>query len=104
MPSVRRERASQQRTHDGTSIKLTIVVTGVAAVATSSGMAAQFLAVATICQKGDNIVSSANLYGTACSFRPPFASVIGVIGPIRDPCLAHTQAAPTMLGRWRCLA
>ena len=36
---------------------------GVAAVATSSGMAAQFLAVITICQKGDNIVSSSNLYG-----------------------------------------
>jgi O-acetylhomoserine/O-acetylserine sulfhydrylase len=38
---------------------------GVAAVATSSGMAAQFLAVTTICQKGDNIVSSSNIYGGA---------------------------------------
>ena len=36
---------------------------GTAAVATSSGMAAQFLAIVTICQKGDNIVSSSNLYG-----------------------------------------
>jgi O-acetylhomoserine (thiol)-lyase len=36
---------------------------GVAAVATSSGHAAQFLALATILGQGDNIVSSSKLYG-----------------------------------------
>ena len=36
---------------------------GVAAVATSSGQAAQFLAIATIAQAGDNIVSTSYLYG-----------------------------------------
>lgn len=36
---------------------------GVAAVATSSGQAAQFLAIITIAQQGDNIVSTSNLYG-----------------------------------------
>jgi len=36
---------------------------GVAAVATSSGQAAQLLAIATIAQVGDQIVSSSNLYG-----------------------------------------
>ncbi len=36
---------------------------GVAAVATASGQAAQFLAITTIAQKGDNIVSTSNLYG-----------------------------------------
>ncbi len=36
---------------------------GSAAVATSSGMSAEFLAVATLCETGDNIVSSAALYG-----------------------------------------
>jgi O-acetylhomoserine (thiol)-lyase len=36
---------------------------GAAAVATSSGQAAQFLAISTIAQQGDNIVSSQNLYG-----------------------------------------
>ncbi|KAF9579937.1 Homocysteine synthase [Lunasporangiospora selenospora] len=36
---------------------------GVAAVATSSGQAAQFLAISTIAQAGDNIVASARLYG-----------------------------------------
>lgn len=36
---------------------------GVAAVATSSGQAAQFLAITTIAQAGDNIISSSSLYG-----------------------------------------
>jgi len=36
---------------------------GVAAVATSSGQAAQILAITTIAQTGDDIVSSSNLYG-----------------------------------------
>ena len=36
---------------------------GVAALATASGQAAQFLAITTIAQAGDNIVSSSSLYG-----------------------------------------
>ncbi len=36
---------------------------GVAAVATSSGQAAQFLTIITIAQQGDNIISTSNLYG-----------------------------------------
>ncbi|MEX0680433.1 MAG: O-acetylhomoserine aminocarboxypropyltransferase/cysteine synthase [Balneolales bacterium] len=36
---------------------------GVAAVATSSGQAAQFLTIITIAQNGDNIISTSNLYG-----------------------------------------
>lgn len=36
---------------------------GVAALATASGQAAQFIAIATLAQVGDNIVSTSNLYG-----------------------------------------
>lgn len=36
---------------------------GAAALATSSGQAAQFIAIANLAQKGDNIVSTQNLYG-----------------------------------------
>lgn len=36
---------------------------GVAALATSSGQAAEFLAISTICQAGENIVSTSFLYG-----------------------------------------
>ncbi|KAH7031966.1 hypothetical protein B0J12DRAFT_311862 [Macrophomina phaseolina] len=36
---------------------------GVAAIATSSGQAAQFLAIAALAEVGDNIISTSNLYG-----------------------------------------
>jgi len=36
---------------------------GAAALATASGQAAQFLALATICSAGDNVVSTTSLYG-----------------------------------------
>ncbi|KAG0288733.1 Homocysteine synthase [Linnemannia gamsii] len=36
---------------------------GIAAVSTSSGLAAQFLAISTLAQSGDNIVASSHLYG-----------------------------------------
>ena len=36
---------------------------GVAALATASGQAAQFLALTTLCEAGDHIVASSNLYG-----------------------------------------
>lgn len=49
---------------------------GAAAVATSSGQAAQFLAINNIAQVGDNIVSSANLYGgTYNQFKVAFKRI-----------------------------
>lgn len=36
---------------------------GVAAVAASSGMAAQFMAISALAHAGDNIISTTNLYG-----------------------------------------
>jgi O-acetylhomoserine/O-acetylserine sulfhydrylase len=36
---------------------------GIAAMATSSGQAAQFIAISTICNAGDSIVASSHLYG-----------------------------------------
>ncbi|OAA67856.1 homocysteine synthase [Niveomyces insectorum RCEF 264] len=47
---------------------------GVAAVAASSGQAAQFLAIAALAEAGDNIVSTTNLYGgTYNQFKVSFA-------------------------------
>ena len=46
---------------------------GVAALATSSGQAAQFLAIATIVEAGQNIVSTSYLYGgTFNLFKVPW--------------------------------
>lgn len=57
---------------------------GVGALATSSGHAAQVLAVLTLCQAGDHIVASSRLYarlaaGRACASRLPTSP-----GPRRD--------------------
>lgn len=38
---------------------------GVAALATASGQAAQFLALTTLCEAGDHIVAASTLYGGA---------------------------------------
>lgn len=43
--------------------RIAILEKGTAAVAASSGMSAQFLAVTAICDAGDNIISSISLYG-----------------------------------------
>ena len=49
---------------------------GVAALSVASGQSAQFLAISTICNAGDNIVSSANLYGgTYNQFKTMFPSL-----------------------------
>lgn len=50
-------------TNDVFEKRISALEGGVAAVATSSGQAAQFLAIATIARAGDNIVSTSNLYG-----------------------------------------
>ncbi|KAG0373673.1 Homocysteine synthase [Mortierella sp. AD032] len=47
---------------------------GIAAIATSSGQAAQFLALSTLAQAGDNIIASSHLYGgTYNQFKVLFA-------------------------------
>ncbi|KAI9254811.1 Cys/Met metabolism PLP-dependent enzyme-domain-containing protein [Sporodiniella umbellata] len=43
--------------------RITALEGGATAVAVSSGQAAQFLTIATLCKAGDNIVSSSSLYG-----------------------------------------
>lgn len=50
-------------TNDAFENRMVALEGGVMAVATSSGMSAQFLTIVTIMQKGDNFISSPNLYG-----------------------------------------
>jgi len=38
---------------------------GVAALATASGQAAQFIAISSLAHAGDNIISTSNLYGVS---------------------------------------
>ncbi|KAF9431432.1 Homocysteine synthase [Entomortierella beljakovae] len=57
-------------TNDVFEKRMAILEGGVAATATASGVAAQFLAITTLAKAGDNIVSSSNLYsGTYSQFK-----------------------------------
>ncbi|KAF2271897.1 O-acetylhomoserine ami [Westerdykella ornata] len=51
---------------------------GVAALATSSGQAAQFIAIATLAHAGDNIVSTSNLYGGTYNQLKVFLPRLGI--------------------------
>jgi O-acetylhomoserine/O-acetylserine sulfhydrylase len=51
---------------------------GVAALAASSGQSAQFMAVAALCHAGDNIVSTANLYGGTYNQFKVFMPRLGI--------------------------
>lgn len=51
---------------------------GVAAVAASSGQSAQFMAIAALCEAGDNIVSTSNLYGGTYNQFKVFMPRLGV--------------------------
>ncbi|KAF2797262.1 hypothetical protein K505DRAFT_358546 [Melanomma pulvis-pyrius CBS 109.77] len=51
---------------------------GVAALAASSGQAAQFIAIATLAQAGDNIVSTSNLYGGTYNQLKVFLPRLGI--------------------------
>jgi O-acetylhomoserine/O-acetylserine sulfhydrylase len=51
---------------------------GVAAVAASSGQAAQFMAIAAIAHAGDNIVSTSNIYGGTYNQLKVFLPRLGI--------------------------
>ena len=50
-------------TNDAVAKKIAVLEGGVAAILTSSGQAANFFAVANLCQAGDHVVCSAQIYG-----------------------------------------
>jgi O-acetylhomoserine/O-acetylserine sulfhydrylase len=51
---------------------------GVAALAASSGQAAQFMSLAALCTAGDNIVSTSNLYGGTYNQFKVFLPRLGI--------------------------
>ncbi|GAB7365740.1 hypothetical protein MBLNU230_g7076t2 [Neophaeotheca triangularis] len=51
---------------------------GIAAVAAASGQSAQFMAIAALCEAGDNIVSTSNLYGGTYNQFKVFMPRLGV--------------------------
>ena len=72
--------------------RMTALEGGVAAVATASGQAAQFLAITTIMQAGDNFISTSSLYGgTYNQFKVQFPR-LGINVKFIDPNAEGTDA------------
>ena len=53
----------QNPTNDAVAAKIAALESGVAAMLTSSGQAANFMAVFNICEAGDHFISSSSIYG-----------------------------------------
>lgn len=63
-------------TNDVFEKRVTALEGGIGALATASGQAAQFLTIATICEAGDNIISTSKLYGgTYNQFKVAFKRI-----------------------------
>ena len=62
-PTHQNKLTSSQPTVDVFEKRIAALDGGVAAVAASSGQAAQFMTIASLAHAGDNIVSTSNLYG-----------------------------------------
>lgn len=63
---------------------------GVAAVAASSGQAAQFMAISTIAGTGDNIVSTSYLYGGVSPNALPIQEIFLICADIHPMDVRHT--------------
>lgn len=69
---------SLQPTVDVFEKRIAALEGGVAAVAASSGQAAQFMAISALAHSGDNIVSTSNLYGGTYNQFKVFFSRLGI--------------------------
>lgn len=67
-----------QPTNDVFEKRMAALEGGVAALATSSGQAAQFMTIAALAHAGDNIVSTSNLYGGTYNQFKVFLPRLGI--------------------------
>ena len=75
----------QNPTVDTVAAKICALEGGTAAMLTSSGMAASFLAVFNLCSCGDHIVSSANIYGGTYNLFSVTLKRMGIEVTVVDP-------------------
>lgn len=75
----------QNPTVDAVAAKIAALEGGVAALLTSSGQAANFYAVFNICQAGDHIVSSSNIYGGTYNLFGVTMKKLGIDCTFVDP-------------------
>jgi len=72
------DRHAKQPTVDVFEKRIAALEGGVAAVAASSGQAAQFMAISALAHAGDNIVSTTNLYGGTYNQLKVFLPRLGI--------------------------
>ncbi len=75
----------QNPTVDAVASKIAALEGGVAALLTSSGQAANFYAVCNICENGDHIVSSSNIYGGTFNLFGVTLKKLGIDCTFIDP-------------------
>ena len=75
----------QNPTVDAVAAKIAALEGGVAAMLTSSGQAANFYAVFNICEAGDHIVSSSNIYGGTYNLFGVTLKKLGIDCTFVDP-------------------
>jgi O-acetylhomoserine (thiol)-lyase len=84
-------------TCDALEQKVAALEGGVAALAVSSGQAASAMAIQNVCQPGDNIVSSTDLYGGTWNLFANTLSSMGITVRFADPIDPDISGGPPTL-------
>ena len=84
----------QNPTVDAVAAKIAALEGGVAAMLTSSGQAANFYAVFNICEAGDHIVSSSNIYGGTYNLFGVTLKKLGIECTFIDPNSSEGEINP----------
>ena len=87
----------QNPTNDCVAAKIAELEGGVAAILTSSGQAANFYAIANICQAGDHIVCSSTLYGGTFNLCAATIKKLGMACTFVDPDAAEEELEQAFL-------
>ncbi len=87
----------QNPTNDCVAAKIAELEGGVAAILTSSGQAANFYAIANICQAGDHIVCSSTLYGGTFNLCAATIKKLGIACTFVDPDAAEEELEQAFL-------
>lgn len=87
----------QNPTNDCVAAKIAELEGGVAAILTSSGQAANFYAIANICQAGDHIVCSSTLYGGTFNLCAATIKKLGIACSFVDPDAAEEELEQAFL-------
>ncbi|MDE7028042.1 MAG: PLP-dependent transferase, partial [Duncaniella freteri] len=83
----------QNPTNDAVASKIAALEGGVGAMLTSSGQAANFYAVFNICQAGDHLVTSSNIYGGTYNLFGVTLRKLGIECTFVDPNASEEEIA-----------